>query len=94
MIRLGQARGFVSKSGSPEALADPLLPLREGLQVVRSRLGLSERPAPDPAPDPSADPSVWATQCRKAGFDQDARDLQDRLQPRRRSLLHLSRKSA
>jgi hypothetical protein len=45
LIGYGQARGFVSKSGSPEAQADNLLSMWEGLQVVRSRLSLSERTA-------------------------------------------------
>jgi hypothetical protein len=49
LIGYGQARGFVSKSGSPEAQADNLLSMWEGLQVVRSRLSLSERTAADPA---------------------------------------------
>ncbi len=67
VIAHGQARGFITKSGPPDALADNLLSMWEGLQVVRSRLGLSERPFTDPA--------AWAKHCVKALFEQDARDL-------------------
>lgn len=64
MIAHGQAKGFVTKPQAAEALADNLLSMWEGLCVVRSRLGLSERPFSDPA--------AWATHCVKALFEADA----------------------
>jgi len=67
MIAYGQERGFITKPQSASDLADNLLSMWEGLSVVRSRLGLSERPF--------ADPAGWSFQCVKTLFEADARHL-------------------
>jgi TetR/AcrR family transcriptional repressor of mexJK operon len=66
LIAHGQARGFVRKPQSADDLADNLLSMWEGLCVVRSRLGLSERPF--------ADPAAWSKQCVKALFERDFKE--------------------
>ena len=67
MIAHGQAKGFITKPQTASDLADNLLSMWEGLCVVRSRLGLSERPF--------ADPAAWSRQCVATLFEMDAREF-------------------
>jgi TetR/AcrR family transcriptional regulator, mexJK operon transcriptional repressor len=67
LIQLGKDRGYVTKPQSAEDLADNLVSMWEGLSVVRSRLGLSERPF--------SNPQGWSAQCVRTLFEADARHL-------------------
>lgn len=67
MIAHGKDKGFVTKPQSASDLADNLLSMWEGLCVVRSRLGISERPF--------TDPSAWSKQCVQALFERDAAEI-------------------
>jgi TetR/AcrR family transcriptional regulator, mexJK operon transcriptional repressor len=64
MMAHGKDRGFITKPQPAADLADNLLSMWEGLCVVRSRLGLSERPFENS--------SRWSRQCVTALFERDA----------------------
>lgn len=67
MIEHGKASGFITKPQAAADLADNLLSMWEGLCVVRSRLGIVERPF--------ASPEAWCRHCVKALFEADAKDI-------------------
>lgn len=65
MIAHGKASKFIMKPQPASDLADNLLSMWEGLCVVRSRLGLAERPFESP--------SSWAAQCVTTLFETDSK---------------------
>ena len=67
MIAHGKDKGFITKPQSAADLADNLLSMWEGLCLVRSRLGLADRPF--------ADPKQWSRQCVKTLFERDAEHI-------------------
>ncbi len=65
LIAHGQSKAFIRKPQSPDALADNLASMWNGLAFTRTRLGLIDRPYEDPA--------GWARHCVEALFAHDFR---------------------
>jgi len=63
LIKHGQAKGFIRKPQSADALADNLASMWNGLAFTRTRLGLIDRPYQNPA--------TWARQCVETLFADD-----------------------
>jgi AcrR family transcriptional regulator len=63
LIAHGQAKGFIRKAQSADALADNLASMWNGLAFTRTRLGLIDRPYDNPA--------AWARQCVETLFADD-----------------------